>query len=57
MKIIQLDWGSLSKLPSKSYVCGYCGNSLASNSGFFAKIAGTNMSYIYICGNGKLKCT
>lgn len=49
MEIVQLNWGKLSVLPSKSYICGYCGNSLASNSGFFAQISGTNISYIYIC--------
>ncbi len=50
MKIVRLDWSSSSTLSSRSYICGYCGNSLASDRGFFAKISGTTIkSYIYIC--------
>ncbi len=51
MKIVRLNWSSSSVLPSKSYICGYCGNSLASDRGFFAQIPDTNIKsfYIYIC--------
>ena len=50
-----INW-SCKDIPSKSYICGYCGNYLASNKGWQAdtNIPGTNIParvYIYICHN------
>ena len=50
-------WEKVEDLPSRSYVCGYCGNDLASNQGYRATkpfvTSGTstrhNAGYIYIC--------
>lgn len=51
---ILTDWKSQSPLPSASFVCGYCGNLVASIVGFMASrwipTGSTNdYSYIYIC--------
>ena len=45
------DWQNLSTQPSYSYICGYCGNPLASEKGYVAKLSGTNTTtgYIYVC--------
>lgn len=44
-------WNNPNSLMSKSYVCGYCGNSLASNTGYFGKHpAGLAViASIYLC--------
>jgi len=52
MIIEQVDWLSTGQLPSKSYICGNCGNSLASASGYAASFPGKPnriLAYIYIC--------
>ncbi len=46
---------STGSLESKSYVCGYCGNPLASNEGYYARyvsgaaVTTPNASQIYVC--------
>jgi hypothetical protein len=43
-------WTNLQNLGSKAYVCGYCGNPLASNVGYHGVSKSTNHSVnIYIC--------
>lgn len=45
-----LKWKELKGLDSKSYVCGHCGHSLASNVGYAADFPnGTTGGKIYIC--------
>jgi hypothetical protein len=45
-----LQWTRREKLNSRSFICGYCGNPLASEDGYFAtNSAGRVVSYIYIC--------
>lgn len=47
----KLDWRSRGGLESKSYKCGYCGQSLASNEGYFATSinGGSAIAYLYVC--------
>ena len=40
------NWQNIAQITSKSYRCGYCGNSLVSNTGFIR--TGPN-EFIYIC--------
>ena len=52
MKIVQVNWSSIGTLPSKSYICGNCGNSLASAHGYAASHpnhSNITVAYIYIC--------
>ena len=44
-------WQNSGNLTSRSFSCGYCGQSLASEKGYFADIDGSssNRAYIYIC--------
>lgn len=48
-----LEWDETRNLPSKSYVCGYCGCALASEKGWGASLPETGNSkyraFIYIC--------
>jgi hypothetical protein len=50
-----LNWHQSANLPSRSYTCGYCGNSIASAIGYFADHFITSGSpsghraYIYVC--------
>jgi len=48
---VKLNWGNTSTLPSTSYKCGYCGNSLASNVGYQANSPSHSpyKGFIYIC--------
>ena len=48
---MELKWENAKTLDSKSYVCGYCGNPLASNQGFWAVDTRSNATVgrIYIC--------
>jgi len=50
MEIIEIEWHDTGELKSKSYVCGHCGQSLASNTGFYGtyKRSGPDAD-IYIC--------
>lgn len=49
-----MNWHNPANLNSHSYTCGYCGNSLASEMGYFAtSSAGSPRGAIYICH----KCT
>jgi uncharacterized protein DUF4145 len=44
-----INW-STSPIPSQSYVCGYCGTSLASDRGWKGSVAGTGQdAYIAVC--------
>lgn len=45
------DWSNSTRLPSKHYVCGHCGESLASNLGFMGISPQTKQAigHIYIC--------
>jgi hypothetical protein len=50
----KLEWHGLTTLDSRKYVCGYCGNPLASEKGYFANRGGSGgpvQDYIYICHN------
>jgi hypothetical protein len=52
MKIVQVKWHSSTSLPSKSYICGNCGNSLASEHGYPASLPNQPnliLANIYIC--------
>jgi hypothetical protein len=44
-------WEGVQGLPSRTYVCGYCGNPLASEKGWVCRVqqAGQIIGYIYIC--------
>jgi len=47
-----LIWRNAESMDSKSYICGHCGNSLASNEGFFAHFRSSTedkRGFIYIC--------
>ncbi len=49
---MKFEWDNASKMKSKSYTCGYCGNSLASEVGFQGKVNWQDKwrhSHIYIC--------
>ena len=49
---IELIWRGAGHIKSRSYVCGHCGNHLASNSGFFASPLSsqtTQLETIHIC--------
>ena len=45
------DWQSLGTYSSCSYTCGYCGNPLASEKGYYARHPSTQQptGYIYVC--------
>lgn len=43
------DWNQAQQLASKGYVCGHCGNPLASEKGWFGKTEQGWYEYIYIC--------
>jgi hypothetical protein len=43
-----VSWKNSQNFSSKSYICGFCGNSLASNQGFVGEASG-KWSFIYIC--------
>lgn len=44
------EWQNQQGIQSKNYTCGYCGNQLASNVGFAAKVDGANLApFIWIC--------
>jgi hypothetical protein len=46
----QLVWQNLGGVPSKSYICGYCGNDIAENRGYTGSVPGrTGSVLIYIC--------
>ncbi|BFK81305.1 hypothetical protein I3900191A7_14500 [Clostridium baratii] len=44
-----LNWANTSKLNSRSYICGYCGEKIASNEGYY--VSNSAISGIYICHN------
>lgn len=45
------DWGNQSDLPSRGYICGYCGRSLASAKGWLGTLQNNSnfRAYVYIC--------
>jgi len=51
MKIERVQWSGIGALPSKSYICSHCGNSLASEKGYTASPPGRVdiLANIYIC--------
>jgi hypothetical protein len=50
MAQLKLDWAGSSKISSKSFKCGHCGNAIASEKGYMATYAqGSVGAYIYIC--------
>jgi len=48
-----LKWNKVGNLNSKSYICGYCGSSIASEHGYDAAEVSEAVAYIFICH----KCT
>ena len=44
-----MEWQNIQTFHSRKYVCGYCGNPLASNKGFVRITDGHYSGYIYIC--------
>src|SRR5438093_12405143 len=45
-----IQWKEIKVLLSKSYTCGYCGNALAANHGWFAVDHDTgDQAFIYVC--------
>ena len=44
-----INWNQITKVTSKSYVCGHCGNPLASQYGYYGTWAQRNVAFIYIC--------
>ena len=40
------EWCNISEITSKSYKCGFCGNKIASNKGYFTR---NDFGQIYIC--------
>ena len=47
---MKLNWGGIQLLKSKSYVCGHCGNSLASEKGWIAaQDIDRGSAHLYIC--------
>ena len=53
MHIWNLNWSDNVTITTKSYVCGYCGKSIASQRGYNSsnKINHVNIGHIYICHN------
>ena len=46
----QYDWSGVQTLNSKKYICGYCGQSLSSEKGYFGNIQPHGLKlYIYVC--------
>jgi hypothetical protein len=43
------EWINTGGIGSKSYVCGFCGNRIAPNTGYLAKHAGTGNIDAYLC--------
>lgn len=41
------NWNDTDELPSRSYICGYCGDSISSNNGYSTYVDVS--SYLYIC--------
>ncbi len=46
---MNFQWQHINTLDSKSYKCGYCGNPVASEKGFFARSAEGYYMFIYVC--------
>jgi hypothetical protein len=47
---MEIMWEKLAQLNSRSYVCGYCGNDIATNYGYFGRDPVSRFSFlIYIC--------
>ncbi len=46
------DWSRVETLSSKKYICGYCGQSLSSEKGYFGQVQPHGFKfYIYVCHN------
>lgn len=48
---MKLNWHQIQSIGSRSYTCGYCGQQVASEKGYYAQVNGQNQigGYIYIC--------
>jgi hypothetical protein len=44
-------WSQTTNLPSRKYVCGYCGERVHSNSGYQTAITQDSPHFLYICPN------
>ncbi len=44
-----IEWKNIMTIPSHTYTCGYCGNPLASEKGFYCMLNNTKWGSIYIC--------
>jgi hypothetical protein len=44
-----MEWKGAITLPSRQFVCGHCGNPLASQEGWVATLGGTRWAHIYLC--------
>lgn len=53
MKIWNILWQGVTNLTSRSFICGYCGNPMATNMGYVAQPQNPSLSaqqgFIYIC--------
>lgn len=49
MRSEQLAWQGIQALPSRSYKCGHCGSSLASQNGYRADYGSAHAATIYVC--------
>lgn len=45
----EMEWQQVKEMESKSFVCGYCGNSIASVKGYVALLCNVIWGSIYIC--------
>jgi hypothetical protein len=49
MNKLVTEWVNVETLPSRSFKCGHCGNSVAANEGYWAGERYEVKSYLYIC--------
>lgn len=52
MEHFPISWNNISQIPSRSYICGYCGENIASNLGFLGESHNykpPKIFFIYIC--------
>lgn len=43
------DWSNILTLTSRDYICGYCGNPIASEKGWYANHRSGLTAYVYVC--------
>jgi Domain of unknown function (DUF4145) len=45
-----LNWNRVETMPSKQYICGYCGDDISSEKGWFGKNSSTaRLVFVYLC--------